>query len=106
MYEDIKTRAAGDMTSVRMNIKGRGNSTWAMPKKGYRLKLDEEQPLLGEHKDKAWVLLTNYTDKSMVRISTAFYMGKISNLDYTPSAHFVEVIQSKDHHEEATVFPL
>ena len=92
MYEDIKTRAAGDMTSVRMNIKGRGNSTWAMPKKGYRLKLDEEQSLLGEHKDKAWVLLTNYTDKSMVRISTAFYMGKISNLDYTPSAHFVEVM--------------
>ena len=48
--------------------------------------------MLGEHKDKAWVLLGNYADKTMLRNSTAFYMGEISNLDYTPKAHFVELM--------------
>ena len=31
-----------------VNIKGRGNSTWGMPKKPYRLKFDKKQSLLGE----------------------------------------------------------
>ena len=34
-----------------VNIKGRGNSTWGMPKKPYRLKFDKKQSLLGEPKD-------------------------------------------------------
>lgn len=92
LVEDIKTRSAGDVVSTSMQIKGRGNSNWAMPKKPYRIKLEQEYPLLGEHKDKAWVLLGNYADKTMLRNSTAFYMGEISNLDYTPKAHFVEVM--------------
>ena len=92
LVEDVKTRSAGDVIETSMQIKGRGNSNWAMPKKPYRLKLDQEYPLLGEHKDKAWVLLGNYADKTMIRNSTAFYMGEISNLDYTPKAHFVEVM--------------
>lgn len=92
LVEDVRTRAAGDVIETTMQIKGRGNSNWAMPKKPYRLKLEKEFPLLGEHKDKAWVLIGNYTDKTMLRNSTAFYMGAISNLEYTPKAHFVEVM--------------
>lgn len=92
LVEDVRTRSAGDVIETSMQIKGRGNSNWAMPKKPYRLKLEQEYPLLGEHKDKAWLLLGNYADKTMLRNSTAFYMGEISNLDYTPKAHFVEVM--------------
>lgn len=92
LVEDVRTRAAGDVIETSMLIKGRGNSNWAMPKKPYRIKLDNEYPLLGEHKDKAWVLLGNYADKTMLRNSTAFYMSEISNLDYTPKAHYVELM--------------
>ena len=92
LVEDVRTRSAGDVIETSMLIKGRGNSNWAMPKKPYRLKLDNEYPLFGEHKDKAWVLIGNYPDKTMLRNSTAFYMSKISNLDYTPKAHYVEVM--------------
>ncbi|MBR6842977.1 MAG: CotH kinase family protein [Prevotella sp.] len=92
LKEDVRTRAAGDVIESRVNIKGRGNSSWKFPKKPFRLKFDEKISLLDMHKDKSWVLLPNYNDKSMLRNSLAFYMSSISNLDYTPESHFVELI--------------
>ena len=91
LVEDVKTRAAGDVVSAPVHIKGRGNSSGAQPKKPYRLKFDEKIALLGEHKDKSWVLVANYSDKSMLRNSLSYYMGKVSNLEWTPSSHFVEL---------------
>ena len=93
LAEDVQTRAAGDFIEAEVNIKGRGNSTWAyMPKKSYRLKFDKKVSLIDNPADRSWVLLANYADKSMVRTSAAFYMGRISNLEYTPISHFVELI--------------
>lgn len=92
LVENSRTRAAGDVIKDSVNIKGRGNSTWGMDKKPYALKFDKKISLLGEPKDKSWVLLANYTDKTMLRNHMAFYLGKISNLDYTPRCHFVELM--------------
>ena len=92
LREDVKTRGAGDVVEARVNIKGRGNSSWKFPKKPFRLKFDEKVSLLDMHKDKSWVLIPNYNDKSMLRNSLAFYMSSISCLDYTPESHFVELI--------------
>lgn len=98
LVEDVKTRAAGDVIEDSVSIKGRGNSTWNAPKKPYRLKLDNKQSLLGNPQDKSWVLLNNYYDKTMLRIKTAFYMGEISNLDYTPRTHYVELMLNGRYH--------
>lgn len=92
LVEDVRTRAAGDIVEDSVSIKGRGNTTWGMPKKPYRLKLDHRQSLLDEPEDKSWVLLSNYADKTMIRTSVAFYMGTLSCLEYTPRSHFVELI--------------
>lgn len=91
LTEDVLTRGPGDVVEADLQIKGRGNSTWVQAKKPYRLKFNEKIALLGEHKDKSWILLANYTDKSMVRNHLAFALGKMSNLDWTPSSHFVEL---------------
>ena len=94
LTEDVRTRGAGDVIEADLQIKGRGNSTWwktDWPKKPYRLKFDEKISLLGEHKDRSWVLLANFADKSAIRNHVAFYMGKISNLEYTSSSHFVDL---------------
>lgn len=92
VVEDIVTRGAGDVFECAVNIKGRGNSTWGFPKKPYKIKFDEKFSLLGEPADKEWVLLANYTDKTSLRGETAFGLGRMSNLDYTPRTHFVELI--------------
>ena len=91
LVENVRTRAAGDVIEKDVTIKGRGNSTWGMAKKPYQLKFEEKTSLPDETADKTWVLLANYADKAMLRTSVAFYMGQISNLDYTPKAHFVEL---------------
>ena len=80
------------VTELDGQIKGRGNTTWLAPKKPYRLKFNEKEGFLGEPKDKSWVLLANYFDKTMIRNATAFYMGDISHLEYTPHFHFVDVV--------------
>ena len=93
LAEDVATRSSGDVMEMTGLIRGRGNTTWKlMPKKSYRLKLDEKASLLGEPADRSWVLLANYADKTMLRNATALRMGYMSNLDYTPRSHFVEVI--------------
>lgn len=76
-----------------MKIKGRGNSTWNEPKKPYKIKFDSKQSLLGEPKDKEWVLLANCFDKSLIRNDLAFWMAATYGcFDYVPRYHFVNLI--------------
>lgn len=91
LVEDVTTRAAGDIIEMKCQIKGRGNSSWDAPKKSYRIKLEKKASLLGEPSDKSWVLIANYYDKSMLRNQTAFFISKLSALDYTPRFHFVDL---------------
>lgn len=53
--------------SGKLEIKGRGNSTWGMPKKPYKLKLDKSTNIMDMGKNKHWVLLANYSDASLMR---------------------------------------
>ena len=94
LTEDIYTRAAGDSWTSPVKIKGRGNSTWTLPKKPYKIKFDEKVSVLGEPKAKSWLLLANYADKTMIRNATAFYMGYNSNLPYTTKYHFVDLFMN------------
>lgn len=72
-------------------IRGRGNSTWGMPKKPYRIKLDKKTQLLGLSKDKDWALLANYADKTLIRNITAFKISQIVGMRWTPKSISVEV---------------
>jgi hypothetical protein len=98
LVEDIETRGAGDVFESAVKIKGRGNSTWNKPKKPYKLKFDSKVSLLGEPKDKEWVLLANYIDKTAIRNEIAFYMGReLSKLPYTCRTHYVELIMNNEY---------
>lgn len=72
-------------------IRGRGNSTWGMPKKPYRIKLDEKAKLLGMSTDKDWALLANYADKTLLRNVTAFEISRIVDMKWTPKSVSVEL---------------
>lgn len=80
--------------SGETDIKGRGNSTWDMPKKPYNLKLKDKTAgtFLGMNPHKRWVLLANYADKTGLRNKVTFEIGKHSKLKWTPDSRFVEVI--------------
>jgi CotH kinase protein len=75
-----------------LQIRGRGNSTWDIhPKKPYRLKLTDKQSLLGMPSSKDWVLLANYSDKTLLRNAAAFDLGTRMDFPWTPRSMFVEV---------------
>lgn len=85
LYEQAKT-------TIPTQVKGRGNSTWGMPKKPYRLKFTDKSPMLGMATAKNWVLLANYSDKTMLRTSTAFDLGTKIGADFTPQGRPVELV--------------
>ena len=72
-------------------IKGRGNSTWAMPKKPYKLKFANKVDLFGKGAAKTWVFLANYTDKSLVRNDIVFAIADELDVEYTTSRQWCEL---------------
>lgn len=75
-----------------LRVRGRGNSTWLLPKKPFRLKLDTKASLLGMPADRDWALLANYGDHSLARNAVALGLGPRTGLAWTPRSSFVEVI--------------
>ena len=93
LVEDVVTRSPGDIIESDISIKGRGNHTWDVEaKKPYKIKFSNKISLLGEPADKTWLLLANHYDKTMLRNKLVFSMGSMSNLEYTPRSHFVELM--------------
>ncbi len=91
IVEDIVYKESRGIEDTPVLIKGRGHSTWTLyPKKPYRLKFEDKISILDMPKDKAWVLLANYKDITLLRNHIAYWLGSISNLDYTPKFRFVE----------------
>lgn len=76
-----------------MEIRGRGNSTWNLPKKPYRIKFHEKEKFLGTGyaKAKKWTLLANAGDKTLMRNSVTSAMGCWLGLKNTPACRFVDL---------------
>lgn len=72
-------------------IRGRGNTTWEMPKKPYRIKFDKKTNLFGFGKAKSWVLIANYGDQSFLRNVLAYETGNLLGEDYTTKTQFINL---------------
>lgn len=72
-----------DMEGTTLKVKGRGNSTWCLPKKPMRLKFDKKLPLCGLKKAKNFALLANYLDFTHERNSLALWLANRLEMPYT-----------------------
>ena len=77
-------------TSV--NIRGRGNSTWRMPKKPYRLKFNKKISLCGMTKAKSYALIANYIDATLMHNTAAFAIAQGLGMPYTNHSVAVDVV--------------
>lgn len=77
-----------------LGVRGRGNSTWNLPKKPYRIKFDKKQKLLGDDyaNAKSWTLLANHGDKTLMRNAVAACIGKFAGQPFTAAAKFVDLV--------------
>lgn len=76
-----------------VKIRGRGNTTWGLPKKPYRIKFPKKTRLLGlqEAKAKDWVLLANAGDKLLLRNALASRVGELMQMPFTPCYQFIDL---------------
>lgn len=76
-----------------VEIRGRGNSTWNMSKKPYRIKLHQKERFLGEGKanTKKWTLLANAGDKTLIRNAVTSAMGEFLGMYFNPAYKFVDL---------------
>ncbi len=75
-----------------LQIRGRGNSTWNLEKKPYKLKFHQKEKLLGKGyaKTKKWTLLANHGDKTLMRNALTRELGEWMGMDFNPAARFVD----------------
>lgn len=84
--------------NILSDFKGRGNSTWMMPKKPYAIKLSSKAEVMGMPKHKRWVLLANWVDRTLLRNDVAFEIAKkCPALPWTPRGQFVELYLNGKH---------
>ena len=76
-----------------LKIRGRGNSTWNLAKKPYKLKFQSKEKLLGKGyaNTKKWTMLANHADKTLIRNAVTSLMGERAGLKFNPAAKFVDL---------------
>lgn len=76
----------GDTDVIGGKIRGRGHSTWDWKKKPYKIKLEKDISVLGLAANNDWILLANYSDKSLMRDTVAYDMARtLDGLDWSPT---------------------
>lgn len=78
-------------------VRGRGNSTWMVSKKPYKIKLDKKADLFGMGANKHWVLLANYYDNSLLRNRLTYYLARKMGMEYTPECVSVDVVMNHEY---------
>ena len=80
-------------------IRGRGNSTWTMDKRPYKIELNEKQDFFGMGENTDWALMANRFDATLLRNRITAWIGTQIRVPYTPQmipVDFVMVGMQKD----------
>lgn len=80
-----------------LEIRGRGHSSFAFPKFSYRLKFKEKISLFNMPENKDWVLLSNYSDKTLLKNKLSFALAKKLKAPYSPQSEFVELYINREY---------
>jgi hypothetical protein len=87
------------LSTTETGVRGRGNASWLyFPKKPYRLKFKSKQsPLDAPALAKKWTLISNYSDKTLMRNILAFEVSRATGQAYTPYIHPVDLVVNGEY---------
>ena len=74
-----------------LEIKGRGNYSWSFQQKPYTIRLGEKTDLLGMGEARKWVLVTTYSDKTLLRNYLTLNLAVDIGMRYAVEAKYVDV---------------
>ncbi|MBR3263656.1 CotH kinase family protein [Candidatus Saccharibacteria bacterium] len=75
-----------------VEIKGRGNASWLMDKKSYRIKFPEKVDLFGLGKLRKWGLISNNVDDSLMRNDLGQFIASLLYENYPIRGDFVKFV--------------
>jgi hypothetical protein len=86
------SKNGADVYTDSMEIRGRGNASWDFEKKPYRIKLAKKARILGNPAEaRNWTLISNHSDKTLIRNLLAFDISEKLQIPYTPAGQPVNV---------------
>lgn len=87
------------LATSKTGVRGRGNASWLyFPKKPYRLKFKSKQSPLGAPASaKKWTLISNYSDKTLMRNILAYEVSRCVGQNFTPFCRPVDVILNGEY---------
>ena len=71
-------------------IKGRGNTSWDKPKKGYNITYDKKVGIAGMKNSKKYSILPNYQDDSLTRNRFLYDLSDAVGLPYASDSRYVD----------------
>ena len=80
---------AVDNTAIK-KIKGRGNTSWDKPKKGYNITYDKKVSVAGMEKNKKYSILPNYQDDSLSRNRFLYDLSDAVGMPYASDSRYVD----------------
>lgn len=86
-----------ELFSTKIELRGRGNTTWSFPKKPFQLKFKYPNEVLSMASARKWIFLPHYSDKSMLRTELAFNLSRYSSLDWTSDSKFIELTVNEEY---------
>ena len=79
-------------------ISGRGNSTWAYPKKSYGIRLKNRTDLFDMGSADNWILLSNVEDRSYIRNKITYDMAVAAGMAGTPESRYIDLYVNHRYH--------
>ena len=73
----------GEAINTIGKVKGRGNNTWALPKKPYAIKFSKKQTPFGFPANKDWILLADYYDRTLLRTAFMSAISRAAGIEWT-----------------------
>jgi hypothetical protein len=106
-YVDLSVRVESKINGVNViehetseaKLRGRGNSTWDLTeKKPYRMRFESNTSILGMPKAKNYVLLAEFSDKSLMRnVIVQKMVSLMNNLPYSLETRFVDLYVNEEY---------
>ncbi len=79
-------------------ISGRGNSTWAHPKKSYGIRLKNREDLFGMGTADNWILLSNVEDPAYIRNKITYDMAIAAGMEGSPESQYIDLYINHTYH--------
>lgn len=76
---------------MNLTIRGRGNTSWGMPKKSYKIEFIDKQQILGMPENRDWALISNYADKTLIKNYLMYHLSAQIGAFYSPKCEFAEL---------------